>query len=116
MTTDAKAEYDAHQKNLAESPIKGMLRIHVEFSKPVDELPTPHREGEDVLVFITCDNMDEYFREDWKDPVLNEQMKAFKSIIRIGMVLQLLTLLSSPFSSQTLLIFFYSDQLSYYTK
>ena len=100
VNTDVKADYDAHQKNLAESPIKGTLRIHVEFPKPEGELHTPYREGEDVLVFITCDNMDEYFREDWKDPILNEQMKALKSIIRNGMVLQLF------FSPQTLLIFF----------
>jgi DNA-binding ferritin-like protein (Dps family) len=53
------------------------------------ELPRASRaiattSGEDVLVFITCDNLDEFFREDWQDLTRNKLMKDVKNLIQYG--------------------------------
>lgn len=52
--------------------LKGILRIHLVFPKVQDGTPKSHVAGNDVLVYIDCSNMDEFFDEttgDWKEEI-----------------------------------------------
>jgi hypothetical protein len=67
----------AYEQSLKKDPIHGALRIHLEFPRSAHS--KSHVVGNDVLVFVTCDNLDSFFCESGADAAM---MKDIKKVIR----------------------------------
>jgi hypothetical protein len=66
----------AFEKDLALVPIEGSLRIHIEFPGVQGGTPKSCVQGNDILVYIDCKNMDLFFNPE------NKKMDDVKRIIR----------------------------------
>ena len=82
---NTKQTREAFEQALVIQPIEGSLRVHIELPRAAKGASTTRVEGNDVLAFITCDNLDEFFWENSSNDTWNQSMKALKNIIRLGM-------------------------------
>jgi hypothetical protein len=79
-------EHTAYKQHLEKNPIQGSLRIHITIPKASKSAATTRVEGNDVLVFITLENLDEFFYERFTDPTKNNNAKHVKDLIRYGVL------------------------------
>ncbi len=64
--------------------ISGVLRILVEF--PRGSVHKSRVEGQDIIVYVTCDNMDEFFNETGQSEQEKRILRDLKNLIRyVGM-------------------------------
>jgi len=52
---------ETFEKDLQLTPIEGSLQINLEFPSVQGETPNSHVQGNDVVVYINCANMDTFF-------------------------------------------------------
>lgn len=80
---------EEYQKRVKDGSIliRGQLQLAIEFPRVVPKCAeTSYVKGNNAIVFINNDNMDEIFREDFSDPRINVLMKRLKAAIKSGML------------------------------
>ncbi len=72
------------EESLTTVQIYGVLRILVEF--PRGSARKSRVEGQDIIVYVTCDNMDEFFYEKGRNEPEKRMLSNLKTLIRyVGM-------------------------------
>lgn len=76
----AASLYTKFQQLLETAPISGALRVHLVFPNVQGGTPKTEVQGNDIMVYIDCDNMDKFFYEGIRPG--KENMASIKKVIK----------------------------------